>query len=246
MDEEQARQAYFEKGRASNAQFWQRFGEVPDWAGKRVLDLGSGHGALAVELAAAGADVVGVDLNGELVEFADRHTRREFAHLRDRLSFLQIDLADLPGDEPFDVVVTKDTLEHVDDIDAVLADVRRLLVPGGRLYAGFSPLYFSPFGDHARTGLRLPWAHAVLPERAVLAVATRRTGQPVRSLADLGLNGNTPDRFRRAFRDSGMRVVRIDYNRGDKRLLGPLETLRGRVPRLERFTTVSMYAVLAS
>jgi hypothetical protein len=121
----------------------------------------------------------------------------------------------------------------------------RLVRPDGRIYAGFSPLYFSPFGDHGRTGLKVPWAHAALPRRVVLAAAARHNGHPVSSLLDIGLNGNTPDQFRAAFDDSGLRLVDIAYNRGDKRLLPALEKLRKRVGRLDRFTTVSIYAVFA-
>ena len=60
---------------------------------------------------------------------------------------------------------------------------------------------------------------------------------------DIGLNGNTPDQFRAAFDNSGPRLLDIAYNRGDKRLLPLLEKARTRFPRLDRFTTVSIYAV---
>jgi len=58
--------------------------------------------------------------------------------------------------------------------------------------------------------------------RAVCAAAARYNGHPVRSLVDIGLNGNTPDRFRAAFDNSGLRLRDIAYNRADKRLLAVL------------------------
>ena len=50
-------------------------------------------------------------------------------------------------------------------------------------------------------------------------------------------------KFRAAFDNSGLRLLDIAYNRGDKRLLPLLEKARTRFPRLDRFTTVSIYAV---
>lgn len=54
-----------------------------------------------------------------------------------------------------------------------------------------------------------------------------------------------PDQFRAAFDDSGLRIIRLAYNCGDKRLLPVLEKARKRFRRLDRFTTVSIYAVFA-
>jgi SAM-dependent methyltransferase len=160
------------------------------------------------------------------------------------VSFRAVDAASLPVDQKFDVIVSKDTFEHVGDVATLLRALgERLVRPGGRIYAGFSPLYYSPFGDHGRTGLKVPWAHAALPRRLVYAAAARHNGHRVDSLLDIGLNGNTPDQFRAAFADSGLRLVDIAYNRGDKRLLPVLEKARTRFPRLDRFTTVSIYAV---
>jgi SAM-dependent methyltransferase len=234
---------YFDEQRESNAEYWRRFGLAPDWNNKRVLDVGCGHGAMSVEIAQAGATVVGVDLDEGRIDFANRNLAQRFPHLTERLAFRAIDATSLPADQPFDIIVSKDTFEHVDDVASLLKGLGQLLGPEGRLYAGFSPLYGSPFGDHTRTGLRVPWAHALLPKRAVCASAARHNGHPVNSLVDIGLNGNTPDQFRAAFDNSGLRLLDIAYNRGDKRLLPLLEKARTRFPRLDRFTTVSIYAV---
>jgi len=242
---EEAALQFFEGQAESNKEFWRRLETTPpDWAGKRVLDVGSGHGALSIEMAQAGASVLGVDLDENLIAFANRNLNQRFPHLLDRVTFRTVDAMSLPVDEPFDVIVCKDTLEHAPDVASLLKALGKQLVrPEGLLYAGFSPLYYSPFGDHGRTGLKVPWAHAVLPKRVVYAAAARHNGHPVRSLLDIGLNGNTPDQFRAAFDDSGLRLVHVAYNRGDKRLLPVLEKARRRFPRLDRFTTVSIYAV---
>jgi SAM-dependent methyltransferase len=199
---------------------------------------------MSVEIARSGADVLGVDLDESRIRFASRVVSQRFPELQGRVAFRAIDATTLPRDEPFDVIVSKDTFEHVADLASLLTGLGTLLTPDGVVYAGFSPLYYSPFGDHSRTGLRVPWAHAVLPRRIVYAAAARTQGHDVHSLLDIGLNGYTPDQFRAAFDSSGLKLLSIAYNRGDKRLLRVLDRARRRFPRLDRFTTVSIYATL--
>ncbi|ARG65151.1 SAM-dependent methyltransferase [Mycobacterium kansasii] len=244
---EESAEQFFELQTESNKEYWRRLGvAAPDWTGKRVLDVGCGLGALSIEMAQAGASVLGVDLDENLIAFANRKVAQEFPQLLDRVTFRAADAMSLPVAEPFDVIVSKDTFEHAPDVASLLKALdKQLARPQGILYAGFSPLYYSPYGDHGRTGLKVPWAHAVLPKRVVYAAAARHNGHPVGSLLDIGLNGNTPDQFRAAFDDSGLRIIRLAYNCGDKRLLPVLEKARKRFRRLDRFTTVSIYAVFA-
>jgi ubiquinone/menaquinone biosynthesis C-methylase UbiE len=235
--------AYFEGQLASNREFWRRFGRMPAVAGRRVFDFGCGHGALSVELARAGADVYGVDIDTERIVFARDNLRERYPDVADRVRFDAAPIAHVQPDQSFDLAVSKDTFEHVSEIGAVARDLYRLLKPGGELWAGFSPLYWSPTGDHRRTGLP-PILHAVLPRAVVLSAAGRCHGHPVRSLDDIGLNGMTPSEFRAQMRAAGFRFVSVAYNQGDKRLLRLMDRLR-RIPRLERFATVSVYAILA-
>ena len=98
--------------------------------GQRVLDIGSGPGLLAAELAdTVGADgqVVGLDLAEPMLEMA----RRRCAD-RPQVSFEQGNAAKLPfEDEHFDAVVSTQVYEYVPDIPGALAEVTRVLRPGG-------------------------------------------------------------------------------------------------------------------
>lgn len=78
-------------------------------AGERVLDVGTGKGELAHDIAErAGARVVGIDVNRASLEFA----RRRFA--RAELEFLEQDALDGLPPGPFDVVVLSNVVEHLD------------------------------------------------------------------------------------------------------------------------------------
>ncbi|MFF7492945.1 class I SAM-dependent methyltransferase [Streptomyces rubiginosohelvolus] len=109
-----------------------RLGLADGGAGLRVLDLGCGTGASTEALIAVAplARVTGVDASAGMLERAaakPRLTHVEFVHapaeaLADRLA---------PGS--FDAVFAGYLFRNVQDADAVLGLVRRLLVPSGRL-----------------------------------------------------------------------------------------------------------------
>jgi magnesium-protoporphyrin O-methyltransferase len=88
-----------------------------DLHGARVLDAGCGTGALAVELARRGADVLGVDLSPTLVDLA----RERLPHdLPGHVMLVAGDMLDAQFGR-FDHVVAMDSLIHYDTTDAVHA-----------------------------------------------------------------------------------------------------------------------------
>lgn len=103
---------------------------LTDWSGLRVLDLGCGGGFMAEALAHRGAVVTGIDSCAQAVAAATRHARAEGLNLRYGVARGEA----LPlGDASVDVVVCVDVLEHVERLDEVLVEMRRVLVPGGLL-----------------------------------------------------------------------------------------------------------------
>src|SRR5689334_3486978 len=122
--------AYFRRGEWDNPRFWSRLGERPDVRGLRVLEIGSGWGSLCVDLAQAGAErVVGLDLKQNLVDFAREYVRQRFPELESRVTFEAMELKDYPA-EQFDIVVSKDSFEHILDLDQMLSEMKRRLRPG--------------------------------------------------------------------------------------------------------------------
>ncbi|MCV6593488.1 MAG: magnesium protoporphyrin IX methyltransferase [Silicimonas sp.] len=77
-----------------------------DLTGRRILDAGCGTGALAVELAARGAEVVAVDLSPALIEIAGSRCPAAFAG---QITFQVGDIAD-PDLGHFDHVIAMDSL----------------------------------------------------------------------------------------------------------------------------------------
>jgi ubiquinone biosynthesis O-methyltransferase len=101
---------------------------VGDWRGEAVLDLGCGGGFMAEALSKRGAKVTGIDPSEAAIAAARRH-----ADAHD----LEIDYHVARGEslpftnDAFDIVVCVDVLEHVEDLERVLFEVRRVLRPNG-------------------------------------------------------------------------------------------------------------------
>lgn len=125
-----------------------------DQNGARVLDFGCGAGhmvqaGLAADLAMAGAEVY----------YGGSKTRAE-AEQSGLLGSAVKEIRDglLPfDDETFDLVVNNQVMEHVEDLDAVLAEIHRVLKPGGTVLSIF------PSRDVFREGhIGIPFAHRMM------------------------------------------------------------------------------------
>lgn len=94
----------------------------PAEPGAMLLDLGCGGGLLAPHV--SGYRHVGVDLSASALEVAAQHG----------IEPVRSDVADLPFDDAaFDVVAAGEIFEHVEDLDAAVAEATRVLRPGGTL-----------------------------------------------------------------------------------------------------------------
>ncbi len=97
-------------------------------AGKRVADIACGSGYGTQMLSSAGArSVHGLDISEEAVEFARRqyNTANVTYSVGNAQDLLTI------SDGEFDVVVSFETIEHIEDVEAYLDEMKRILCPGG-------------------------------------------------------------------------------------------------------------------
>jgi len=124
------------------------FAAVEEVSPRRVLEVGCGPGELAERVQAElAADVVAIDISPRMVELA--RARGVDARLGDA--------QDLPfGEGEFDCAVAAWMLYHVPDVPRALAELARVLEPGGRLVA------VTNYADHLQEARELIGAPARL------------------------------------------------------------------------------------
>ena len=126
--------------------------------GERVLDVGCGPGRHALALAAAGFEVVGVDISPDFVELATEAAAS--AGLGDSARFVRADartltLDDVDSGSPFDVVISlcqgafglaggpgSEVAQGRELDEPILAAMHGMLTPGGRLAVSAFSAYF--------------------------------------------------------------------------------------------------------
>ena len=137
---EQKHIEYFNSGIPENKKFWSRLSGKPNLNGKSILDFGCGHGSLCIDVANSGAKkVTGVDLNNELIDFANKNLERNYSQNKENVNFKSSDLLSDNFSEKFDIILSKDTFEHTLNLDKVLNKMYNLLNSGGKAYLGFGP-----------------------------------------------------------------------------------------------------------
>jgi SAM-dependent methyltransferase len=152
-------------------------------AGDRVLDLGCGDGRFTQEIARLGATPIGVDVAQAALD-------------RARAAYPDIDFKLAPIDGPLplhdvslDVVWTSEVIEHVADTARWLSEVRRVLVPRGRLLlttpshgrlrVAFNGIeaFSDPLGDHLHLYTR-PSLRTLLADFGFDEISVRTSGGP--------------------------------------------------------------------
>lgn len=115
-----SRQHYFEK------RYRRQLGAIRKFKAEgRLLDIGCNIGMFLNEAAKAGYAVTGVELNSECAEYARKSSGLEvYSDYLEEIAFQT---------ESFDVVTMYDVLEHIPDMASMLAEVKRILKPGGLL-----------------------------------------------------------------------------------------------------------------
>jgi cyclopropane-fatty-acyl-phospholipid synthase len=176
--------------------------------GQRVLDIGSGWGGLALDLARAGAGrVTGITLSREQVRVARERARR--LGLSDRVDFQLTDWREVEG--PFDRIVSVGMFEHVG-----ITHYRRFFERVSGLLADDGVALLHAIGRLDRPGITNPWIAKYIfpggytPALSEVLPAVERAGLIVTDIEILRLHyAETLKEWRRRFRAHWQRMARL-------------------------------------
>lgn len=153
----------------------------------RVLELGVGTGRIALPVAAAGCEVHGIDLSAHMLAALARRIREQGL---DQIHLAQGDITALPfRDRVFDGAIAVHVLHLVADWAGVLAQVARLVRPGGTLVLGRDWIDPDSFAGMIRNHFRRTVVEVgtdMLPPGATAAAPPSGGAAIVETLVELG------------------------------------------------------------
>ncbi|WP_168566979.1 class I SAM-dependent methyltransferase [Crateriforma spongiae] len=126
--------------------------------GAKTLEVGCGDGLVSLQLSAFGHDVACTDLEDWRSEQCS-HLPSHIGKMEDGLPY---------EDNEFDCAFSYNTFEHVEQPDQCLAEMSRVVRPGGLILISFSPLYCSPWGLHAYRTINAPYAQFLFSENTII------------------------------------------------------------------------------
>lgn len=97
--------------------------------GMKILDLGCGNGVLTKKLWDMGAEAVGIDSSGAMLEIAER----DYPEIK----FYKKDASNFTMEEKFDAVFSNAVFHWIDNQRGLLESIAGILKPGGRLVCEF-------------------------------------------------------------------------------------------------------------
>ena len=217
----------------------------------RYLDIGCGAGDIAIALAKAGCKkVTGIDFVRRSIDQATLKAKR--LQVGDCVEFICEDIHGWTPPHQYDVILSHEALEHIEDPQALLQEIGKLLTPEGVVILGFGPLFHTPFGDHMDGFFRvpIPWRGVIFSEKAMLR-ARRECFRPT-DLADRyqdisgGLNLMKYSGFLKDVDITGWKLSFLCVNPQLKRFppLYNLSNILIQIPLIRDYFAASVYAVL--
>ncbi|MDR6778362.1 MULTISPECIES: class I SAM-dependent methyltransferase [Paenibacillus] len=125
--------------------------------GKKVLDAGCGEGYLSRKMARAGALVEAVDYSTEMLRLAKERTPSALGITYHHGNLEKLEMF---GDQSFDLIVSNMVIQDLAHYEQAIAEMQRLLVPGGRfIFSILHPCFQTPQSGWVKddTGKKLYW-----------------------------------------------------------------------------------------
>lgn len=115
---------------------------LPDFKGKRVLDLGCGYGWHCLYAAVNGADyVLGTDISKKMLAVAAEKNSHE------KIEYCCCAMEDLETpDKPFDIVISSLAFHYIRDFEMLAEKISRFTVPGGYFVFSVEHPVFTAYG----------------------------------------------------------------------------------------------------
>jgi SAM-dependent methyltransferase len=181
-----------------------------------VAEIGCGEGGNLKPFLDLGCRTVGIDLAPNKIDNAHQFFKDH--PYKNNLTLISTDIYDVWPEEfeQFDLIIMRDTLEHIPNQDELLRHVKQFLKPSGMLFVSF-PSWRMPFGGHqqicsSRILRKLPYFH-LLPKN-IYATMLHLFGEStpkIRGLLEIRDTRMYYQRFLKFIKKQEYQIRRIDY-----------------------------------
>jgi 2-polyprenyl-3-methyl-5-hydroxy-6-metoxy-1,4-benzoquinol methylase len=207
---------YFKQQKDNAAEFIHPFVEqfVKIDSNLKVLEIGCAEGGVLCSFLEKGAKGVGIELLQARLDLANHYLSAQIPS--EQFTLINKNIYDINPAEDlpflFDLVILKDVIEHIPHQEKVLAEMTKLLAPGGKIFFGFPP-WQMPFGGHqqiceSKILHLLPYFH-LLPRfmyKAVLKMFGEKDST-IEELMDIKSTGISLERFERICKENDYKIV---------------------------------------
>ncbi|MCK5739212.1 class I SAM-dependent methyltransferase [bacterium] len=212
------RDGYWNYQRSIGQFYLENFIGLP-FTGKRVLDIGCAEGGVLSVFQEQSNDCHGLELSSERVEFARQR--------QGNIHFFQGNAENVSCEQPFDLILMFDVIEHVADKVKSLTAIRECLKADGKLLLTFPP-FKSAFGGHQQvmgSVLKyIPYLH-LLPRPLFRQLIKMDDKEKLAERLEIYDRGVTIARFEQWLKETGFSVIRKEKYR-----IRPRQSLRYHVP----------------
>ena len=180
-----------------------------------ILEIGCGEGGNLKPFLDMGCKrILGVDMSADKIANA----KAFFANDPNKanIELITSDIYDVDNIGKFDIIMTRDVLEHIHGQERFMEYVKRFLKPGGKFFLGFPPWY-NPFGGHqqmceSKVLSKLPFFH--LFPKSVYGFILKSFGETdpkIEALMEIKDTGITIERFEKILKKTGYKKDKVLY-----------------------------------
>lgn len=229
---------------------------MPITAETSVLEIGCGEGGNLMPFLDMGCKrVVGVDLSeGKIANannfFADHHHK-------ENIEFILEDIYNIEDLGQFDIIISRDVLEHIHGQERFMNFTKKFLKPKGKFFLAFPPWY-NPFGGHQQVCKskflsKLPFFHILpVPIYSLILKVFGEIPAKIEELLEIKETGITIERCEKILRTTGYRQDKktfyfINPNYEVKFGLKPKEQCKifASIPYLRNFLVTAVYYLVS-
>jgi 2-polyprenyl-3-methyl-5-hydroxy-6-metoxy-1,4-benzoquinol methylase len=189
--------------------------DFPEIQNKNVLEIGCAEGGVLKAFTDLGCVCTGVELSTSKVENAKKFMENEWKN--GQIQFICKNIYDLDFQNEFqhffDVILLKDTIEHIPQQENIIAYLKSFLKPNGVIFFGFPPWYM-PWGGHqqickSKVLMLMPYFHLLpMPVYQWTLKFWGETDIKIKELVEIKETGISTHRFEHILKQSDYKILR--------------------------------------